>query len=157
VNSSRARANQALYHASILIDSWHAGLEAGVHPAMVVNQAFLPAVHAHLNAAYGWFLLQVSGEESWDGAPPASTAQLPPVPQGRAVSAEVREFRQLEKDGWIGGFLQALSNAPGRTGSRGEAGLSLMSVDEPGCDVALAWKQDFEVLFERMSNAIDEC
>ncbi len=132
-------------------------MDAGDVPSAALNDAFLPAVHLHLSRAYGWFLLHVSGQEDWNAPPPARTGELPPVPEGKAVSAEVREFEQLEKSGWLREFLAARDRGAARTpASRAEAGLAVVSLDSNDCDDAMQWKRNFETLFERMSDVIDE-
>lgn len=157
MSSHRGRANQSLYSAGILISSWRSALDAGNVPAGALNDAFLPAVHLHLRRAYGWFLLQVSGEGDWSAEPPGRTGELPPVPEGKAVSAEVREFEQLEKGGWLADFLSFRDGAPRAPAARAEVGLSVVALDSNDCNDAMQWKRNFEALFERMSDVIDEC
>lgn len=155
--SHRARANQSLYSAGILISAWRSATDTGDLPPGALNHAFLPAVHLHLQRAYGWFLLHVSGVEDWNGDPPGRTVELPPVPEGKAVSAEVREFEQLEKSGWLGELLTARDAIVGTPVSRADAGLAVVSLEGSDCDDAMQWKRNLETLFERMSDAIDEC
>jgi len=160
VSSHRARANHSLYCAGMLISSWRGAQDAGNFPATALNDAFLPAVHLHLRQAYGWFLLELSGAGDWGSEPPAGTAELPPVPAGKAIPAEVREFQRLESDGWVGEFLSALSPvAPARPArsARAQGGLAVAAVDDNDCEAAAQWKRKFESLFDRMGDALDEC
>ena len=159
MSSHRARANHALYCAGMLISSWRGALEASHFPPRALNDAFLPAVHLHLRQAYGWFLLELSGAGDWSTAPPACTADLPPVPTGKAVPSEIKEFQRLENDGWVGEFLAARSTAPAvrpARSMRGQGALTVSVIDDGDCDAAAQWKRDFEALFERMGDALDE-
>lgn len=160
MSSHRARANHSLYCAGMLINSWRGALDAGDFPSTALNEAFLPAVHLHLRQAYGWFLLELSGAGDWGAEPPGDTAQLPPVPTGKAVPAEVREFQRLESDGWVGEFLTALSPVsaarPARS-ARAQGGLAIAAIDDTDCDSAEQWKRKFEAIFDRMGDALDEC
>jgi hypothetical protein len=159
MSSARAQANQSLYLAKILLGSWQVALAAEELPARTLNQAFVPAVREHLLDAYGWFLLELSGADSAAGKPPHSCNELADVAAGKAIPGEIREFQQLETDGWLAQLLAAqqgpgaspgASRTPGNLSVTATAGL-------PDCDQMGEWLARLERVFERMSDSLDEC
>ncbi len=155
--TARASANQSLYLAKILLDSWRAALEAGAVPALTLQQAFLPAVQAHLGHAYSWFLLEITDQEiPPDSDPPASTAGLSPIAEGKALPGELREFGQLEKSGWLADMLAAppkFSSPSPR--SRGNLASPAPSAGDYAD--ALEWSTQLDQMMSRMRDSLDEC
>jgi len=154
MSSARAQANHKLYLAKILLAGWRDAAAAQDVPAMTLTQAYLPAVRAHLLDAYGWFLMQVSGSEQGSGAPPHCCADLPEVADGIAVSAEIREFQQLEASGWLAELL-AEPGKPGQV-SRVQGNLAVPSPEQADCEQAQQWVTRLEGVFDRMSDSLDE-
>ena len=154
MTSSRARANQGLYLAKIQLSGWRHALDAQEVPAVTLTQAYLPAVREHLQAAYGWFLLEVCATEQPGDKPPRGCAGLPDIAAGRAVPGEVREFQQLESDGWLAELLSdsdvLLQAAPVR------GNLAVAAPEMAGCEQAQQWVSNLEALFARMSDSLEE-
>jgi hypothetical protein len=154
MSSQRAQANHGLYLAKIQLSGWRHALAAQDIPAGTLTQAYLPAVREHLLAAYGWFLLEVSGTEQAGGKPPRGCAGLPDVAAGRAVPGEVREFQQLETSGWLAELL-AEGYIPARTAPM-QGNLAVATPEPTGCEQVQQWINSLEVLFDRMSDSLDE-
>jgi len=156
MSAARGRANQALYLARIVLNAWEEALAKQDLPAGVLAQAFLPAVRQHLLDAYGWFLLAIVQTEPLPDTPPASTGQLPPVPAGKVVPAEIRELSRLEAEDWLSDLLGPLPSPGGATYTRRRDNLAVAApaVDGPGA--ATAWLEQLGALFERMSDSLDE-
>lgn len=154
MSSARANANQALYLAKIQHRYWRVALDAEDVPQITLNQAFLPAVAAHLQRAYGWFLLELTGAERvLDDAPPLNVAQLPPVAEGKAVSGELRELQQLEQTGFLAGVLSQQCAAAAAPVSGEIAAVQQETPDFADVEV---WIEEFAALCERMRNSLDE-
>jgi hypothetical protein len=156
MSSARANANQALYLAKILLSGWGKAQDAAQVPAATIDQAYLPAVRAHLRHAYGWFLLEIcNADPPADGHPPGRCAELPTVPEGKATPGELREFAQLEADGWLADMLDdgappaAAPSSPGNLASPVTAG--------PGREAATQWATQLEQRFARMRDSLEEC
>jgi hypothetical protein len=155
MSSSRARANHGLYLAKIQLSGWRHALDAQNVPAVTLAQAYMPAVREHLLGAYGWFLLEVSGAEQLGDKPPRGCAGLPDIAAGRAVPGEIREFRQLESEGWLAELL-----SEGEVFTRGapmRGNLAVAAPELAGCEQAQRWLHKLEALFDRMSDSLDEC
>lgn len=156
MSSARSRANHSLYLAKILVQSWRAALTEENVPASALNQAFLPAARDHLLQSYGWFLLEVSGAEIPDsGRPPESCAELPGIPAGKAVSGEIREFQQLEAQGWLAEILAPAAAAP-QTG-RSVGNLAVTAGEGAGWEQVRHWLSSLESQFARMRDSLEEC
>lgn len=155
MSTPRGHANQALYLANILLDAWRSALAGQQAAASAIDQAFFPAVRLHLLHAYGWFLLEiVDAEPPPDGRPPTRCAEVPPQPAGIAFSGELREFEQLERDGWLGVLLAADGTAAIQARSPGN--LAAPSAG-PGVEDAGDWAARLERLMARMRDSLDEC
>ena len=154
MSSARAQANHKLYLAKIQLDAWRQAQAAQQAAAATLDQAFLPAVRDHLLGAYGWFLLAVSGVEQLPGKPPRTCDELPTVSVGKAVPGEIREFMQLEADGWLAVLLaeQDESVPAGRI----PGNLAITPADLPGAELAGQWIDQLEALFQRMGDSLDE-
>ena len=112
MSTSRGRANHSLYLGKILLAAWRRETSNEVLPARVICQAYHPAVRLHLLDAYGWFLLDITGATELPQGPPHSCEELPDPPAGKAVPGEIREFRRLEREGWLAELLQETVDAP---------------------------------------------
>ena len=160
---SRAVANQHLYLARLLIRAWQRDREQQLVPARVLDQAYAPGVREHLILAYGHFLnhvLDPTGAAS-GGDTPRSCDDLPQQSAGKSVPGEIREFRQLEQEGWLAPLLAPLPDI-GAAGSRGARtpGMLVASsdgADWPGPEQAEGWSRRLASIFERMNDSLDEC
>jgi len=154
MSSARAQANHGLYLAKIQLAGWRRALAAQEIPAVTLAQAFQPAARERLLAAYGWFLLAVSGSEQLTDRPPRSCAGLPGIAAGKAVPGEIREFQQLESAGWLVELLSerdvAVRNAPL------QGNLAVPSQELASCEQVQQWIDKLEALFDRMSDSLDE-
>lgn len=154
MSSSRARANHRLYLARILLASWREALDCQQLPVSALEQAFNEGVRAHLIAAYGWFLLEVTRPEPIPAAPPHSCTELPPTAGGKAMPAEIREFAQLESEGWLGALLAGEGGTI--PGPRSAGNLAVPAGTAEGQEQMQQWADRLESLFERMGNFLDE-
>ena len=152
--SHRARANQALYLARIVLGAWRNGLDQQDVPVRTLAEAFGGGVREHLVAAYGWFLLAVAGVQAPLGGPPRSCADLPQAPAGEVISGEINEFRQLEATGWLADMLRVpLAELPERGGQQN---LAVAAGNLTEHAELARWAEQLEALFERMSDFLDE-
>jgi hypothetical protein len=152
MSSARGQANHALYLARILIGAWQRDSAAESIAATTLAQAYAPAVRAHLTAAYGWFLLEITRPGVLPEEPPRSIDVLPDVAAGKALPGEIRELHQLEQDGWIGELL-TMSTAAAPAAS---AGNLAVSVAGPTPAQACDWADRLQSLFDRMGDSLDE-
>ena len=153
MSNPRGLANHSLYMARLLLSAWRAAHGAALAPVNALDAAFAPAVRMHLLDAYGWFLLATMRVTQLPALPPHRVADLAPQAPGIAQPGEISECQQLEQSGWL-----AKLQAPLPTGlAKRSRGMSL-AVESAYPDIALY--QDcaahFDVLFARMSDAIDE-
>ena len=153
--SARALANHKLYLARILADAWSEALQREQVAATTLAQAFQAPAVDHLADAYGWFLLEVSGAESLPSTPPRGCQDLPAIAEGKAVPGEIREFLQLESDGWLRALLADYSNiTPASRQPAQSLAVTAPSTLDP---VQIRqWAQALEDLFDRMSDSLDE-
>lgn len=152
--SARSLANQQLYYARILANSWRLELASQNIPANVLAGAFNDAACQHLRGAYGWFLLEIVQVPVLPSVPPADSTELPELTPGKALPGEIRELRQLEQSGWIAQMLQhdeALQSASKTTGS-----LAINVTQTPHPDKIDQWIEKMESIFSRMSDSLDE-
>ena len=105
---NRGLANRALYQAQILLDAWAAAAGSSADPK-ALDTAFLDAVRHQLRFAYGWYLLAIVGADGEADARrlPSCVDDLPAPEPGRALAPEIREFAQLEREGWLCDLLTA--------------------------------------------------
>ena len=160
---TRSAANASLYRARILLQSWEAAKEGNRHEERLLTEAFLPAVQAHLLAAYGWYLLAVSGiEESSLASPPLNTSELDPPEAGRALAPELREFSALEKTGWLAQVLTAPEELLGAGGAdrpsvhRNNSTLLGSDREAPGYAVVGGWEKALRDVMTRMDDSLQE-
>ncbi|MEH6589717.1 MAG: hypothetical protein V7746_05645 [Halioglobus sp.] len=156
MSSPRALANQYLYQARILASSWRKEVAAHEVAVSVLADTFVPAASGKLLQAYGWFLLEIMPPATLPDAPPLRCSDLPEVAPGKAVPGEIREFMQLEAQGWIGDILHAASPRSVRSGS------SRGNLAQPAADVSVDpdtidnWIDRLQDIFSRMSESLDE-
>lgn len=158
MSTARARANHKLYLARILLDAWQTALEAEQLPARTLNQAFATAVKNHLVQSYGWFLLEISQPASLPAVPPQHTGELPVIAEGKALAGEIREFAQLEREGWLAELL-ADCDEWGAQSTRPAGGSPNLAGPEsslPGPDLLAHYAGQLESLFDRMGDSLDE-
>lgn len=160
---ARGVANQHLYLARLLIRAWQRDREEQLVPARVLDQAYAPGVREHLILAYGHFLnhvLDPTGAAT-TGDTPRCCDDLPPQSAGKSVPGEIREFRQLEQEGWLAPLLAPLPDI-GSAGSQGARRPDTLVAssggpDWPGPEQAEGWCQRLASIFERMNDSLDEC
>ncbi len=155
MSSARAYANQSLYLARIQLQGWAQALEGQSHPASVIDQAFAPAVREHLLDAFGWFALNILAIAELPSKPPHRCSELPAVAAGKSVPGEIREFQQLEQEGWLG-QLQAPLPPPGRP-MRTPGNLAVAGSGLPDRTTMAAWADSLAAVVERMGDSLDEC
>jgi hypothetical protein len=152
MSSARGQANHALYLARILIEAWQRDSAAESVAATTLAQAYVPAIRAHLTAAYGWFLLEITRPGTLPEQPPRSIDELPQTATGKALPGEIRELRRLEQDDWIGELLSvSVVSAPTVS-----AGNLAVSVAGPTPAQAGDWADRLQTLFDRMGDSLDE-
>jgi uncharacterized protein DUF6586 len=156
MSSPRARANQYLYQARILASSWRREVAAQEVAVTVLADTFAPAAGDKLLQAYGWFLLEVMPPATLPEVPPRRCSELPEVAPGKAIPGEIREFMQLEEQGWIGDILRAASPRTTRSGSSpGNLAQAVADVNvDP--DTIDHWIDRLQDIFSRMSESLDE-
>ena len=153
MSSYRAQANHALYLARILTAGWQRELDAANVPVTVLAQAYEPAVCDHLASAYGWFLLEITQPDPAPELPPRGCGELPPPPPGRVLPGEVREFSQLEREGWLGELLRDRRGLVSRGRSVGNLASAELATGPEDC---AAWADRLQDLFDRMGDSLDE-
>ena len=158
MSSPRGLANHSLYLARIQLAAWSAELEREIIPAATLDQAFAPAACDHLKRAYGWFLLTLTGHTDTSTAPPQCCSELPEIAIGKALPAEIKEFAQLEKGGWLADLLSAHITgpaqqraAPGRSGN-----LAVRASGSPSVAEVAEYADQLDSHMTRMSNSLDE-
>lgn len=159
---SRGLANQRLYLARLLLSAWERDRAAESIPAIMLDQAYAPGTREHLIAAYGHFLCYVFDPTgaATAGAVPRSCSDLPAQAAGQALPGEIREFRLLEQEGWLGELLAPLPVAgPSVSQRRPEADTLAVStaVEWPTPDQMEDWYQRLRRIFQRMDDSIEEC
>jgi hypothetical protein len=155
VSSARGQANHYLYLARLVLAAWQRERAAEQVPAATLDAAFGPGCHAHLQAAYGWFLLAVTGAEEAPASIPGRVAELPPIPAGKAVPAEIREFELLERGGWLADLLAWQPDVPGQVTRRAD-NLARPAGQAAGPAEFAGWTQALEDAIARMGDSLDE-
>ncbi len=148
------RANQKLYHASILTRLFAAERERAEVPLSVLQDAVGEAARWHLRAAYGWLLVALADLDDVPAEPPASAESLLAGEPGEAARGELVELRALEASGWLGDLL-----APGRPAPPKQAagGAELRLVEAGGDEDQLRrWHDGIAELIDRMSQDLEE-
>ena len=156
MSSARARANHSLYLARILIRAWVTAEAEQALPQSLLAQAYAPGCQSHLVNAYGWFLLAIGSPDNLPETPPASVDDLPPVPPGKALPGELREFSQLEEGGWLAELLAPLSPVTGAVRARDPRNLAAPAAAGPAPVSFSGWADELASLFDRMGDSLDE-
>lgn len=162
MSNARARANQKLYHAKILIEAWRAALQQEEVGSSVLESAFGEPICDHLAAAYGWFLLEVAQPAETPQKLPRSCSELPPVEEGLKTAPEILEFTQLEREPWLERLLPSYeadraSSVDAAQQASAPRSLAVVSVDrnfDP--EAALQTHDRLQTLFDRMTDSLDE-
>jgi hypothetical protein len=155
---SRGLANHRLYLAALVLDAWRSALARESVPALVLDQAFAPAVREHLLFAYGSFLLAITQPDAAPSAsPPRCCAELPAPAPGKALGGEVAEFRQLEQQGWLAELLVPLPALPAESGRSVGGNLLAPRAEFPDCETCTQWHTSLAALMDRMSDSLAEC
>ncbi|MCB1842577.1 MAG: hypothetical protein KDI09_06405 [Halioglobus sp.] len=156
MTSVAANANRSLYLSRILLAAWRKALAEEAVPALTLQQAFLPGAREHLVNAYGWFLLEITDASCPPGAaPPRCASELPEVPEGKAVSGELRECQRLEQVGWLGDLLSGSDVAPGSQ-ARTSGNLASPAQSLGDCADVTDWAEQLETMMTRMRDSLDE-
>ena len=159
---SRGLANHRLYLARLLLAAWERDRADEIIPAIMLDQAYAPGSREHLIAAYGHFLCYVFDPTgaATAGAMPRSCSDLPAQTPGKALPGEIREFRLLEQEGWLGELLAPLPE-PGPSGGQRRAVADTLAVSTavewPTPDRVADWHQRLSRIFQRMDDSIEEC
>ena len=154
MSTPRGLANQKLYHARILANSWRSELARESVPATVLAGAFDPPAREHLRAAYGWFLVEITRPAVVPATPPGSTVGLPEIAGGEAVPGEIRELRQLEQSGWIADMLG--EGASDAVPAKAAQSLAIPVSQTPSPDQIDTWIEKLQHTFDRMADSLDE-
>ena len=154
MSTPRALANQKLYHARILANSWRTELAAQVVPATVLAGAFQAPAVAHLRQAYGWFLVEIAQPAETPRIPPDAVDALPGIEPGRAAPGELHELRQLEQNGWLRDLLRAGEEPAQPTKSVDSLAIGVPQGISP--DQIDDWIERLQQIFERMADSLDE-
>ena len=152
--SPRSLANQKLYHARILANSWREQLGSETIPATVLAEAFEQPARDCLRLAYGWFLLEIIQPAALPETPPESSDDLPVIAAGKVLPPEIQELRQLEKQGWLEAMLR-LSDT-GSPGVRSAGNLAQSVKESIGPDLIDQWIEQLHSIFDRMADSLDE-
>lgn len=107
-----AFANQSLYHAGILLSAWSHAKASGEAPERAITLAFAAPVQARLLDGYGWLLLAACRIRQAPETPPHSVDNLPPIPAGLVLPAEVTACAELELNGWIADLRSPIDRQP---------------------------------------------
>ena len=154
MTTPRSLANQKLYHARILAESWRREMAEEVVPAGVLAGAFEPACRLHLRRAYGWFLLEIIEVAEMPELPPENCEHLPAIAAGKALPGEVRELQQLERQGWLAELLS--DREPPMSAVRPATSLAQPIRDIVGPDDIDRWIELLTNIFDRMADSLDE-
>jgi hypothetical protein len=147
-----AFANQCLYHARIVQGGWQSVLEAQREPTLAVDLAFAPLLQKVLLDAYGWLLLAGCRVRSAPEYPPHTVRDLPSLPAGLVLPAEIAACAELESTGWLASLQAPISrNATVRQSNNLAANTAVPSLEQ--FDL---WVQNLSALAQQIADAIDE-
>ncbi len=153
---ARSRANQHLYFAALHMQFLRAELERELHPASVLLESLGQSIQFHLQRAYGWFLLELTGTTLPVVAPPVNVAQAVTYLDGEEpLRGELVELRNLEAaDGWLADLLAVQESARPTAGMQ----LGIQMVSSPWTIEGLEhWHSSLSDLMDRMSDSLEEC
>ena len=147
-----AFANQCLYHARIVQAGWQGVLAAQHEPSLAVDLAFAPLLQKVLLDAYGWLLLAGCRVRSAPEHPPHTVRNLPSLPAGLVLPAEIAVCAELETSGWLAALQAPISrNATVRQSDNLAANSAVPTLEQ--FDL---WSQNLSALAQQMADAIDE-
>jgi hypothetical protein len=147
-----AFANQCLYHARIVQAGWQGVLAAQREPSLAVDLAFAPLLQKVMLDAYGWLLLAGCRVRSAPEHPPHTVHDLPSLPAGLVLPAEIAVCAELETSGWLAALQAPIArNARVRQSDNLAANSAVPTLDQ--FDL---WSQHLSALAQRIADAIDE-
>jgi hypothetical protein len=127
-------------------------LEAQREPSLAVDLAFAPLLQKVLLDAYGWLLLAGCRVRSTPEHPPHAVRDLPSLPTGLVLPAEIAVCAELESTGWLAALQAPISrNATVRQSNNLAANSGVPSLEQ--FDL---WSQNLSVLAQQIADAIDE-
>ena len=127
-------------------------LEAQREPSLAVDLAFAPLLQKVLLDAYGWLLLAGCRVRSTPEHPPHAVRDLPSLPTGLVLPAEIAVCAELESTGWLAALQAPISrNATVRQSSNLAANSGVPSLEQ--FDL---WSQNLSALAQQIADAIDE-
>lgn len=147
-----AFANQCLYHARIVQAGWQSLLAAQREPSVAINLAFAPLMQKVLLDAYGWLLLAACRVSSAPEHPPHAVSDLPPLPAGLVLPAEIAICAELESNGW----LAALQTPIARNATVRQHDNLAVNSAVPALEQFELWGQNMSALAQHIADAIDE-
>ena len=86
--------------------------------------------------------------------PPMGCDQLPGIAEGKALPGEIRELRQLEREGWLAEMLSQGSVHKPAVKTAGNLATPVVGVTGP--DQIDNWIDQLQALFDRMADSLDE-
>lgn len=153
MSTARGFANHSLYMARLVLSAWSTQVGTTNLPPGTAAAAFAPAVRLHLLDAYGWFLLALLRVSPLPPRPPHSVSELPSPGPGIALPGELAEYSVLEREGWLARLQAPLAPGIPQTAA---PDLLARAGGYPDRSDYMEWCQQFEQLFDRMSDSIDE-
>ena len=127
-------------------------LEAQREPSLAVDLAFAPLLQKVLLDAYGWLLLAGCRVRSTPEHPPHAVRDLPSLPTGLVLPAEIAVCAELESTGWLAALQAPISrNATVRQSNNLAANSGVPSLEQ--FDL---WSQNLSVLAQQIADEIDE-
>jgi hypothetical protein len=147
-----AFANQCLYHARIVQAGWQSELEAQREPSLAVDLAFAPLLQKVFLDAYGWLLLAGCRVRTAPEHPPHTVRDLPSLPAGLVLPAEIAACAELESTGWLAALQAPISRHATVRQSNNLASNSAV----PTLEQFALWGQNLSALAQHIADAIDE-
>ena len=127
-------------------------LEAQREPSLAVDLAFAPLLQKVLLDAYGWLLLAGCRVRSTPEHPPHAVRDLPSLPTGLVLPAEIAVCAELESTGLLAALQAPISrNATVRQSNNLAANSGVPSLEQ--FDL---WSQNLSALAQQIADAIDE-
>jgi len=127
-------------------------LEAQREPSLAVDLAFAPLLQKAMLDAYGWLLLAGCRVKGAPEHPPHTVRDLPSLPTGLVLPAEIAVCAELESTGWLAALQAPISrNATVRQSNNLAANTAVPSLEQ--FDL---WGQNLTALAQHIADAIDE-
>ena len=127
-------------------------LEAQREPSLAVDLAFAPLLQKVMLDAYGWLLLAGCRVRSATEHPPHTVRDLPSLPTGLVLPAEIAVCAELESNGWLAALQAPISrNATVRQSNNLAANTAVPSLEQ--FDL---WSENLTALAQHIADAIDE-